>query len=66
MVDLYGLLPQNERIIVDVLRQLIIDHLPAYCKEKISYNVPFFMGKKVFVSCGLQLFHEEVLNREFC
>jgi len=46
MVDLYGLLPENERIIVDVLRQLIIDHLPAYCKEKISYNVPFFYGKK--------------------
>ena len=30
MVDLYGLLPETERIIVDVLRQLIIDHLPAY------------------------------------
>ena len=46
IVDLYDLLPENERIIVDVLRQLIIDHLPADCKEKISYNVPFFYGKK--------------------
>ncbi len=39
-------LPDNERIIVDVLRQIIIESLPAHCKEKISYNVPFFYGKK--------------------
>ena len=46
IVDLYELLPVNERIIVDFLRQLISEHLPGYCKEKISYNVPFFYGKK--------------------
>ena len=46
LVHLFELLPENERIIVDVLRQIIIEHLPAGCKEKISYNVPFFYGKK--------------------
>ncbi|MDQ6890336.1 MAG: DUF1801 domain-containing protein [Bacteroidota bacterium] len=42
LVELYELLPEDERIIVDVLRQIIIEHLPPECKEKISYNVPFF------------------------
>ena len=42
LVQLYELLPENERIIVDVLRQIIIENLPPECKEKISYSVPFF------------------------
>lgn len=46
IVQLYELLPHEERIIVDVLRQIITDHLPGYCKEKISFNVPYFYGKK--------------------
>ena len=46
LVQLYELLPENERIMTDVLRQLIKDNIPATCKEKISYNVPFFYGKK--------------------
>lgn len=46
LIELFDILPENERIIVDVLRQIIIESLPAYCKEKISYNVPFFYGKK--------------------
>ena len=46
VVQLYDLLPENERVIVDVLRQLVKENLPSYCKEKISYNVPFFYGKK--------------------
>ncbi|MBO9150766.1 DUF1801 domain-containing protein [Chitinophaga sp. GCM10012297] len=46
LVDLFSILPENERIIVDVLRQIIIETLPGYCKEKISYNVPFFYGNK--------------------
>jgi hypothetical protein len=44
--ELYQQLPENERIIVDVLRQIIIERLPDYCKEKISHNVPFFYGNK--------------------
>jgi hypothetical protein len=46
LVELYSVLPQNEKLIVDVLRQIIVETLPDYCKEKISYNVPFFYGHK--------------------
>lgn len=46
LVQLYELLPENEKIIVDVLRHIVIDTLPEYCKEKISFNVPYFYGKK--------------------
>lgn len=43
---MFDLLPENERIITDVLRQIILENLPAHCKEKISFNVPYFYGKK--------------------
>lgn len=43
---LYEVLPDDERITVDVLRQIIKARLPENCKEKISYNVPFFYGNK--------------------
>lgn len=46
LVQLYELLPENEKVITDVLRQIVKENLPAGCKEKISYNVPFFYGKK--------------------
>ena len=46
VLQLYDVIPEHERIMVDVLRQIITDQLPGYCKEKISYNVPFFYGHK--------------------
>jgi len=46
LIQLYEILPERERIIVDILRQIIIENLPSYCREKISYNVPYFYGKK--------------------
>jgi len=46
LYQLYELLPEHERIIVDVLRQIIIENLPSTCNEKISYNVPFFRGRR--------------------
>lgn len=46
LTELYALLPEDEKLMVDVLRQIIIETLPEYCKEKISYNVPFFYGNK--------------------
>jgi hypothetical protein len=46
LLHLFEILPENERIIVDVLRQIILENLPVEYKEKISYNVPFFYGKK--------------------
>lgn len=33
-------------MILDILRQIILEKLPEYCKEKISYNVPYFYGNK--------------------
>lgn len=46
VVELFQVLPEEERIIVDVLRQIILENLPNTCREKISYNVPFFYGHK--------------------
>lgn len=46
ILQLYDAIPEHERIIVDVLRAIITEQLPAYCKEKISYQVPFFYGHK--------------------
>jgi hypothetical protein len=46
ILQLYDAIPEEERIIVDVLRAIIQEQLPAYCKEKISYQVPFFYGHK--------------------
>lgn len=46
LLELYELLPEEERLIVDILRELIKEQLPSHCKEKISYNVPFFYGNK--------------------
>jgi hypothetical protein len=46
ILQLYDALPEHERIIVDVLRAIVTEQLPAYCKEKISYQVPFFYGHK--------------------
>jgi hypothetical protein len=46
ILQLYDAIPEHERIIVDVLRAIVAEHLPAYCKEKISYQVPFFYGNK--------------------
>jgi len=46
ILQLYDAIPEHERIIVDVLRAIVAEQLPAYCKEKISYQVPFFYGTK--------------------
>jgi Domain of unknown function (DU1801). len=44
--QLFEILPEEEWIMLDVLRGIIKDCLPEYCKEKISYNVPYFYGNK--------------------
>lgn len=46
LIQLYDVLPENERIITDVLRQIIRQTLPKDCREKISFNVPYFYGNK--------------------
>lgn len=46
LVQLFDRLPENERIIVDVLRQIILENLPSTCKEKLAFNVPYFYGRR--------------------
>jgi len=46
LIELFEILPDEERVIVDVLRQIILENLPQNCKEKIAYNVPFFYGNR--------------------
>jgi len=46
LLHLFEICPEEQRIIVDVLRQIIRENLPETCKEKFSYNVPFFYGNK--------------------
>lgn len=46
LVEFWDWLPEEERMIVDVLRQIVIGNLPKNCKEKLSYNVPFYYGKR--------------------
>ena len=45
VAELYQRLPENERLIVDVLRKLIHEHIPD-CREKLSWNVPVFRRNK--------------------
>jgi len=45
-IELFELLPENQRIITDVLCQVIRANLPEYCREKLCYNVPFFYGNR--------------------
>jgi hypothetical protein len=45
-MELFDLLPEDERIMTDMLRQIIISELPAHGREKLSFNVPFFYGHK--------------------
>lgn len=46
VLQLYEAIPEDQRILVDVLRSVVTSSLPAYCKEKISFNVPYFYGNK--------------------
>jgi hypothetical protein len=46
LAQLYELLPENERIITDVLRQIVSQNLPKNFREKISFNVPYYFGNK--------------------
>ncbi|WP_257670876.1 DUF1801 domain-containing protein [Parapedobacter tibetensis] len=45
-VELFGFLPRDEALLTDVLRQITIETLNGYGKEKLSYNVPFFYGNR--------------------
>jgi len=46
MGEFWEFLPEDEREIVDVLRQIVVENLPPYCVERFSYNVPCYYGKR--------------------
>lgn len=46
LIEFWDYLPEDERIITDVLRQIIFETLPPNSKEKLTYNVPFYYGKR--------------------
>lgn len=46
MLEFWEWLSPAERIIVDVLRQIITEALPAGYYEKLTNNVPYFFGRK--------------------
>jgi len=46
LLEVFELLPEEERIIVDVLRQIVTENLPSTCREKLAFNVPYFYGKR--------------------
>ncbi|WP_158640624.1 DUF1801 domain-containing protein [Anseongella ginsenosidimutans] len=46
LVELFEFLPRDEAMLTDILRQITIETLNGYGKEKLSYNVPFFYGNK--------------------
>jgi len=46
MGEFWDYLPDDEREIVDVLRQIVIENMPRYYVEKFAYNVPNYYGKR--------------------
>lgn len=44
--ELIGIIPEEEWLILEVLRGIVIERLAGYGKEKIAYNVPYFYGNK--------------------
>jgi len=46
VVECLDFLPPDERIIAGVLRDLVLAGLPGRCREKLTYNVPFYYGKR--------------------
>jgi len=44
--ELFNNITETERVIIDVLRQIILETIPKKCKEKFSYNVPYFYCKR--------------------
>lgn len=46
MGEFWDHLPDDEREIVDVLRQIVLENVPPYVAERLSYNVPYYYGKR--------------------
>ena len=49
ILEFWEFLPEHERVIVDVLRQIVLKNLPSHCKEKLATMFPTFMENEEFV-----------------
>lgn len=46
MGEFWAWLPDDEREIVDVLRQIVIENLPEDTVERFAWNVPCYYGRR--------------------
>ena len=46
MGEFWEYLPNDERVIVDVLRQIVLENLPSDATERFAYNVPNYYGRR--------------------
>lgn len=46
LLEFFEFLARDEALLSDVLRQITVETLDGYGKEKLSYNVPFFYGNR--------------------
>jgi hypothetical protein len=50
LTEVWCFLPQHERIITDILRQIITENLPKNYKEKLAWNVPcYYVNKRICI-----------------
>jgi uncharacterized protein YdeI (YjbR/CyaY-like superfamily) len=50
LTQLWSYLPDHERLITDILRQVIIENLPKNYKEKLAWNVPcYYVNKRIAI-----------------
>jgi hypothetical protein len=46
MGEFWNYLPEDERAIVDMLRQIVLENLPGDTKERFAYNVPCYYRRR--------------------
>jgi uncharacterized protein YdeI (YjbR/CyaY-like superfamily) len=50
LTELWSHLTDQERIITDILRQIITENLPKNYKEKLAWNVPcYYVNKRICI-----------------
>lgn len=50
LTELWSHLTDHERIITDILRQIITENLPKNYKEKLAWNVPcYYVNKRICI-----------------
>ncbi len=55
LVEFWDYLPEEERIITDVLRQIVLENLPAHFKKNLLTTFHFIMAKEGSACYGRRL-----------